>query len=45
LRIKQKGRRFGTNEVIEAESQAVVNTLAQHDFQDAFRKWQKLWER
>jgi hypothetical protein len=29
--------------VLEAESQAVLNTLTEHDFQDAFRKWQKSW--
>jgi hypothetical protein len=43
--IKLKGRHFDTTEVIEAESQAVLNTLTEHDFQDAFKKWQKLWER
>jgi hypothetical protein len=26
--------------VIEAGSQAVVNTLTEHDFQYAFKKWQ-----
>jgi hypothetical protein len=31
--------------VIEAESQAVMNTLTEHDFQDAFKKRQKRWER
>jgi hypothetical protein len=31
--------------VLEAESQAVVNTLTEHDFQDTFKKWQKLWKR
>jgi hypothetical protein len=30
--------------VIEAESQAVLNTLNEHDFQDAFKKWQKRWK-
>jgi hypothetical protein len=37
-----KGRRhFDTAEVIEAELQAVLNTLTEHDFQDAFTKWKK----
>jgi hypothetical protein len=27
-------------EVMEAESQAVLNTLTEDDFQDAFKKWQ-----
>jgi hypothetical protein len=35
LKTKPKGRHFGTAEVIEAESQAVLNSLTQHDFQNA----------
>jgi hypothetical protein len=30
--------------VTEAESQVVLNTLTEHDFQDEFKKWQKRWE-
>jgi hypothetical protein len=30
--------------VTKAESQAVLNTLTEHDFQNAFKKWQKQWE-
>jgi hypothetical protein len=30
--------------VFEAESQVVLNTFTEHDFQDAFKKWQKSWE-
>jgi hypothetical protein len=45
LKIKLKGRHFDTIKVIEAESQAVLNTLTEHDFQDAFEQWQKRWER
>jgi hypothetical protein len=41
LKIKLKGRHFDTIEVIEADSQAVLNTLTEHDFQDAFKKCQK----
>jgi hypothetical protein len=37
LKIKLKGHHFDTIEVIEAESQAVLNTLTEHDFQDAFK--------
>jgi hypothetical protein len=44
LKIKLKGRHFDTIEVMEAESQAVLNSLTEHDFQDAFKKWQKRWE-
>jgi hypothetical protein len=37
-------RHSDTNEVTEAESQAVLNTLTVHDFQDAFKEWKKCWE-
>jgi hypothetical protein len=30
---------------MEAESQGVLNTLAEHNFQDAFKKLQNGWER
>jgi hypothetical protein len=45
LKIKLIGRQFDTIEAIEAESQAMLNTLTEHHFQDAFKKWQKPWER
>jgi hypothetical protein len=32
--MKLEDRRFDTIEAIEAESQAVLNTLAEHDFED-----------
>jgi hypothetical protein len=35
--MKLKGRHFDANEVIEAEWQAVMNTVTEHDFQDAFK--------
>jgi hypothetical protein len=28
-----------------AELQAVLHTRTEHDFQEAFKKWQKRWER
>jgi hypothetical protein len=37
LKVKLKGRHFDTFEVIEVESQAVLNTLTEHGFQDAFK--------
>jgi hypothetical protein len=37
LKIKLKGCYFEIIEVIEAESQAVLNTLNEHGFQDAFQ--------
>jgi hypothetical protein len=37
FRRKENGsRHFDTNEVMEAESQAVVNSLKEHEIQDAF---------
>jgi hypothetical protein len=45
LKVKLKGLYFEMIEVIEAEVQAVLNTFTEHDFQDAFKKWQKCWER
>jgi hypothetical protein len=39
LKIKPKGRHFDTTEVIEVESQVVLNTITEHNFQDAFKKW------
>jgi predicted helicase len=38
LKIKLKGLHFDTIEVMEAECQTVLNTLTEHDFQDAFKK-------
>jgi hypothetical protein len=38
------GLHFDTIELIEAESQAALNTLTENDFQDAFIQWQKRWE-
>jgi hypothetical protein len=43
LKIKLKDRHFDTIEVMEAESQAVLNTFTEHDFRDAFKRWQKRW--
>jgi hypothetical protein len=37
LKIKLKYRHFDTVEAIEAETQAVLNSLTEHDFQDAFK--------
>jgi hypothetical protein len=45
LNIKLKGSHFDTIETIEAESQAVLNTLTKHDSQDAFKVRQKRLER
>jgi hypothetical protein len=36
--MKVKGRNFDTTDMIETESQAVLNTFTEHDLQDAFKK-------
>jgi hypothetical protein len=41
LKIKLECSHFDTIEVIEAESKAVLHTIKEHDFQSAFKKWQK----
>ena len=45
LKMKLKGRRFQTVEEIQAESQAVLNTLRENDFQECFKNWQRRWDR
>jgi hypothetical protein len=45
LKIKLKDGHFDPIEVMEAESQAVLNTLTEHGFQDAFKKWERCLER
>jgi hypothetical protein len=37
-RLSLQDRHFYTIEVIEVESRSVLNTLTEHDFQDAFKK-------
>jgi hypothetical protein len=46
MKIKLKGGHFVITEVMETESQAALNILTEHNFQDEFKKkWQKRWER
>jgi hypothetical protein len=40
-KMELRGCHFSTVEVIKTESQAVLNTLTGHGFQDAFKQWQK----
>jgi hypothetical protein len=42
--VKLKGRRFDTTEDIQAESQKVLDTLTEKDFQEAFQKWRRRWD-
>jgi hypothetical protein len=39
IKLKLKGRQFDTIEEIQAESQRVLDTLTEKDFQEAFQKW------
>jgi len=44
LKMKLKRRRFQTLEEIQAESQAVLNTLRENDFLECFKNWQRCWD-
>jgi hypothetical protein len=37
MKLKLKGRRFDTIEEIQAESQTVLDTVTEKDFQEAFQ--------
>jgi hypothetical protein len=43
-KLKLKGRWFDTT-VIQAKSQRVLVTLTKTDFQEAFQKWRRRWDR
>jgi hypothetical protein len=43
-KMKLKGTRFQTEE-IQAESQAVLNTIRENDLQECFKNWQHRWGR
>jgi len=45
MKLKLKGRRFVTTEEIQAEWQRVLDTLTEKDFQEAFQKWRRRWDR
>jgi len=45
MKFKLKGRRFDTIEDSQAETQKVLDTLTEKNFQDAFQKWRRLWDR
>jgi hypothetical protein len=44
MKLKLKGRRFDTNEEIQAESQRVLDTPTEKNFQEAFKKWRRRWD-
>jgi hypothetical protein len=39
MKLKLKGRRFDTIEELHAESQRLLDTVTEKDFQEAFQKW------
>jgi len=43
MKLKLKGRQFDTIE-IQAETQKVLDTLTEKDFQEAFQKWRRRWD-
>jgi hypothetical protein len=45
IKLKVKGRRFDTTEEIQAESQRMLYTLTENNFQEAFQKWRRRWDR
>jgi len=45
MELKLKGCRFGTIEPIQADSQSVLDTLIEKDFQEAFQKRRRRWDR
>jgi len=44
MKLKLKGWRFVTIEEIQAESQRVLDTLIENDFQEVFQKWRRRWD-
>ena len=45
MKLKLKGRGFDIIEELQAEPQTVLDTLVGKDFQEAFQKWRRRWDR
>jgi hypothetical protein len=45
MKLKLKGRRFDTIEEIQTKSPRVLDILTKKDFQEAFQKWRRRWDR
>jgi len=45
MKLQLKGRHFDRVEEIQLESQNVLGTLREQDFQHAFQQWQRYWDR
>jgi hypothetical protein len=44
MKLKLKGRRIGTIEETQAETQKALDTVTEKDFQEAFQKWRRRWD-
>jgi hypothetical protein len=44
MKLKLKGRRFDTNEIIQAESQRMLDILTENKSQEMFQKWRRWWD-
>jgi hypothetical protein len=44
MKYNLQGRRFDTTEEIQTESQRVLDTVTEKDFQEAFQKWRRRWD-
>jgi transposase len=45
MKLKLKGRRFDTIEEIQGEWQRVLDSVTEKDFQEAFQKQRRRWDR
>jgi hypothetical protein len=45
VKLKLKGRWFDSIEDIQAESQRMLDSMTEKDFQEAFQKWRRQWDR
>jgi hypothetical protein len=45
MKLQLKGRPFDRVEEIQRESQNVLDTLREQDFQHVFQHWQQRWDR
>jgi hypothetical protein len=45
IKLKLKGRRFDNTEEIQVDWQRMLESLTEKDFQGAFQKWRRQWDR
>jgi hypothetical protein len=45
MKLQLKGHRFDRVEEMQRESQNVLGTLREQDFQNAYQQWQQHWDR